>query len=64
MHDPRIITPIPSDLLLAVDEYRFANRFPSRSEAVRHLLQSGVANAQAKSNATAPTPDTHEEFAA
>jgi hypothetical protein len=31
---------------------------------VRYLLQSGVANAQAKSNATAPTPDTHEEFAA
>ena len=52
MHDPRIITPIPSDLLNAVDEYRFANRFPSRSEAVRHLLLSAVAQAKAKDQPT------------
>lgn len=51
MYDPRINTPIPSGLLNAVDEYRFTNRFPSRSEAVRHLLELGVAQAQAKAKA-------------
>ena len=48
MYDPRINTPISPGLLLAVDEFRFANRFPSRSEAVRHLLELGMAQAQAK----------------
>ena len=53
MYDPRINTPIPSGLLLAVDEYRFTHRFPSRSEAVRHLLEIGVAQAQAEAKGQA-----------
>jgi metal-responsive CopG/Arc/MetJ family transcriptional regulator len=35
---PRVIIVIPADLLARVDEYRFAARRESRSEAVRELL--------------------------
>jgi hypothetical protein len=34
----RLITPIPLDLLLAIDDYRFGTRQASRSAAVRELL--------------------------
>jgi metal-responsive CopG/Arc/MetJ family transcriptional regulator len=40
--DPRIITPIPRRLLDAVDDYRFANRLASRSEAIRRLIELGL----------------------
>jgi hypothetical protein len=48
MHDPRVITPIPPDLLQAVDEFRYTNRLASRAEAVRRLLKAGVGQEQAK----------------
>jgi hypothetical protein len=40
--DPRIITPIPKPLLARVDDYRFENRLPSRSEAIRRLIEAGL----------------------
>lgn len=35
----RIIIPTPTDLLRRIDDYRFANRIPSRAAAVRQLLE-------------------------
>ncbi len=50
MHDPRVITPIPPDLLQAVEEFRYTNRLPSRAEAIRRLLEVGVGQEQAKAD--------------
>jgi Arc/MetJ-type ribon-helix-helix transcriptional regulator len=33
---------LPSQLAQAVDEYRFENRFPSESEAIRRLIVLGL----------------------
>src|SRR5437870_3057553 len=40
--DPRIITPIPKPLLARIDDYRFEKRLPSRSEAIRRLIEAGL----------------------
>jgi hypothetical protein len=40
--DPRIITPIPTDLLVRIDDYRFTKRLPSRAEAIRRLIEAGL----------------------
>lgn len=40
--DPRIITPIPRELLQAIDDYRFEQRLASRAEAIRKLIQIGL----------------------
>jgi metal-responsive CopG/Arc/MetJ family transcriptional regulator len=51
MTGPRANTPrrafrmqmfLTSELAAAVDDYRFAKRIPSRSAAIRQLLQSGM----------------------
>ena len=34
----RIIIPMPEALIASIDDVRFADRMPSRSEAVRQLL--------------------------
>lgn len=34
----RLITPLPLELVAAIDDYRFENRRPSRSATVRELL--------------------------
>jgi metal-responsive CopG/Arc/MetJ family transcriptional regulator len=46
--DPRVILPMSRELLQRVDDFRFENRFNSRAEAIRRLLQSGL-NDPAKS---------------
>jgi metal-responsive CopG/Arc/MetJ family transcriptional regulator len=46
--DPRIITPLPKPLLVAVDDYRFSNRLPSRAEAVRRLIEIGLEAAKSE----------------
>lgn len=38
----RIITPISPSLLQAIDDYRFANRSPSRAHAIRRLIELGL----------------------
>lgn len=40
--DPRIITPIPTALLEAIDDFRFEKRLASRAEAIRHLIKRGL----------------------
>lgn len=35
----RVITPMTKEMVEAIDDYRFANRFPNRSDAIRHLIE-------------------------
>ena len=49
----RIITPMSPALVASIDDYRFANRVPSRAEAMRTLLQRGLA---ANDSAAGPRP--------
>jgi metal-responsive CopG/Arc/MetJ family transcriptional regulator len=39
---PRVIIPIPRDLLDRVDEHRFSNRITSRAAAIRQLLEMAL----------------------
>jgi len=45
----RVIIPMPSKLLEQIDDFRFANRLPSRAEAIRQLVKLGLKQAP-KSN--------------
>jgi metal-responsive CopG/Arc/MetJ family transcriptional regulator len=38
----RVITPMPKSLVQAIDDYRYANRHPSRAEAIRRLIELGL----------------------
>src|SRR5438128_1892299 len=38
----RVITPMPTSLLEAIDDYRYGTRVPSRPEAIRRLLAAGL----------------------
>lgn len=40
--DPRVIIPIPKTLLKQIDDFRWANRLPSRAEAIRLLLKEAL----------------------
>jgi len=40
--DPRIIIPIPRELLDRINEYRFDARKPTRADAIRHLIELGL----------------------
>jgi metal-responsive CopG/Arc/MetJ family transcriptional regulator len=40
--DPRIIVPMPRRLIAQIDDYRWANRIPSRAEAIRQLVKQGL----------------------
>jgi metal-responsive CopG/Arc/MetJ family transcriptional regulator len=42
----RIITPMPKTLVSAIDDFRFLERMPSRAEAIRCLIEMGLAAAQ------------------
>jgi metal-responsive CopG/Arc/MetJ family transcriptional regulator len=39
----RIITPMPAELIGRIDDYRFAHRAASRSDAIRRLIELGLA---------------------
>lgn len=39
----RIIIPMSHNLLVSIDDYRFSNRCESRAEAVRILIEKGLA---------------------
>jgi hypothetical protein len=36
--DPRVIIPMPQDLVDRIDDFRFRQRVPSRTEAIRRLI--------------------------
>jgi len=56
--DPRIITPIPKALLARIDDYRFEKRLPSRSEAIRQLIEAGLGKAQSGGPSGGGNPGT------
>ena len=43
LNSERVITPMPKSLVKAVDDFRFSNRMPSRAEAIRRLIELGLA---------------------
>lgn len=43
MADTRKIVSLPADLAQAVEDYRFGNRFRSEAEALRRLIELGLA---------------------
>lgn len=47
----RIAIPMPKELIQRIDEYRWANRIPSRAEAIRQLIEAGLAIAPNKPSA-------------
>jgi metal-responsive CopG/Arc/MetJ family transcriptional regulator len=38
----RIITPMPKTLIDEIDDFRWGNRMPSRSQAIRELIRRGL----------------------
>lgn len=38
----RVAIPMPKDLVDQIDEYRWANRLPSRAEAIRQLVKQAL----------------------
>ncbi len=40
--NPRIITEMAPELIERIDEWRYENRVPSRSEAIRRLIEAGL----------------------
>jgi metal-responsive CopG/Arc/MetJ family transcriptional regulator len=47
----RIITPMPKSLVKTIDDYRFAQRSPSRAEAIRRLIELGLEAAKQRETA-------------
>lgn len=40
--DKRVIIPLNSELLEAIDDWRFEHRMPSRAEAIRALIRWAI----------------------
>ena len=40
---PRILLTVDDELLRRIDDYRYSNRIPTRSEAMRRLLEEALA---------------------
>ena len=45
---PRILLTLGEELLKRIDDFRFENRFNTRSEAIRHLLMAGLESFKSK----------------
>jgi len=45
---PKIIFVMEDDLIKRIDDFRFDNRINSRSEAVRQLIEAGLAASKPK----------------
>ena len=39
----RVLLPMPTALLEAVEDFRYTERIPSRAEAIRELIEAGLA---------------------
>lgn len=39
---PKVLITFDDDLVTRIDDYRYENRIPSRSEAIRRLIESGL----------------------
>lgn len=48
--DQRVITPMPDELVKAIDDYRFEHRMLSRAAAIRRLIEMGLEAAKTAEN--------------
>jgi len=39
---PKILITLEDNLITRIDDFRFENRIPSRSEAIRRLIEEGL----------------------
>ena len=46
---PQILLTLDDNLLKRIDDYRYENRIPARSEAVRRLIETGLKKQEKKS---------------
>ena len=46
---PRILLTVEEDLLERIDDYRYENRIPARSEAIRRLIEEALKQYEKKS---------------
>ena len=46
---PKILMVLDNDLLEKIEDFRYNNRIPTRSEAIRRLLEEGLKKYQNKS---------------
>lgn len=51
----RKIISVPAEMAAAIDEYRFGNRIPTESEAIRRLIQLGLEAAADRGSPDAPS---------
>lgn len=47
---PQILLTLDKDLLERIDDYRYANRIPARSETVRRLINESLKRWEKKAN--------------
>ena len=45
---PKILITLESNLITRIDDFRFDNRINSRSEAIRQLIEAGLAVSKTK----------------
>jgi metal-responsive CopG/Arc/MetJ family transcriptional regulator len=43
---PKILFVVDDDLLARIDDYRYANRIPSRAETIRRLVEASLSAAE------------------
>jgi metal-responsive CopG/Arc/MetJ family transcriptional regulator len=43
---PRVIVPMRQKLVEQIDDFRFSRRLPSRAEAIRQLIETGLRHAK------------------
>ena len=60
--DQRIIIPMPNDLVAAIDKWRYANEVPSRAEAVRILIETGLGKTPEKKRTSEPAGESRTHF--
>ena len=46
---PRILLTLPAELLEEIDDFRYKNRIPARTEAIRQLIRNSLPKKKAKS---------------
>jgi len=46
---PQVLLTLDDELMEKIEDYRYSNRIPSRSEAIRRLLESGLEHSKAES---------------
>lgn len=54
---PKILFVVDDELLARIDDYRYANRIPSRAEAIRRLVEASLAAAEKPPKKKQPAKD-------